>query len=293
IHSPSPPASLAISLSLHTPHAARCLDARAAARGLETQSPEAFEALAGRGITATVGGRSLLVGSARLMQERGVDLAALDEAVAPHIARGATLMFVAADGRALGAIAVGDALRPSASAAIRRLRDVGVEAVMLSGDSRAAAEAVGAELGIERVIAEVLPAQKAEHVESLRAEGHVVAMVGDGVNDAPALAAADVGFAMGGGTDVAVQTAAVTLMRSEPALVAAAIAVSRATARKIRQNLFWAFFYNSIGVPLAALGLLSPMMAGAAMALSSVSVVTNALLLRRAVPRRAPAERAP
>jgi Cu+-exporting ATPase len=152
---------------------------------------------------------------------------------------------------------------------------------MLTGDNRAAAESIGRALGISRVIAEVLPEDKASQVRELQKGGHIVAMVGDGVNDAPALAAADIGFAMGSGSDVAMHTAGVTLMRSTPTLVADAISVSRATTRKIRQNLFWAFAYNTVGIPLAALGFLSPMIAGGAMALSSVSVLGNALLLRR------------
>jgi Cu+-exporting ATPase len=152
---------------------------------------------------------------------------------------------------------------------------------MLTGDNRAAAEAVGRALGVSRVIAEVLPEDKAREIVSLHTQGRTVAMVGDGINDAPALAAADVGFAMGTGTDVAMHTAGVTLMRPEPTLIADAISISRATRRKIRQNLFWAFVYNTVGIPLAASGFLTPMFAGAAMALSSVSVVTNALLLRR------------
>jgi P-type Cu+ transporter len=185
-----------------------------------------------------------------------------------------------APGRVLGLVAFGDAVKPTAAAAVGRLKARGIETVMLTGDNRGAAEAVAAQLGLDRAIAEVLPEGKAEAVAALRGDGRVVAMVGDGINDAPALAAADIGMAMATGTDVAMHTAGVTLMRGDPALVADAIDVSRRTYAKIRQGLFWAFAYNVLGIPLAAAGLLSPVVAGAAMALSSVSVVLNALTLR-------------
>ena len=175
----------------------------------------------------------------------------------------------------------GDAVKPTAAGAIARLRGMGIRTVLLSGDNRAAAGAAAAGLGIDEVQAEILPADKAAAVAALRRDGGVVAMVGDGVNDAPALAAADVGFAMGTGTDVAMQAAGVTLMRGDPALVADAISLSRRTWAKLRQGLFWAFAYNVLGIPVAAAGYLDPMLAGGAMALSSVSVVANALSLRR------------
>jgi P-type Cu+ transporter len=183
--------------------------------------------------------------------------------------------------RLLGIIAAADPVKPSAAAAVRRLRALGLQVMLLTGDNARTAAAVAAAVGIDQVKAGVLPAEKAAEVERLRAAGRHVGMVGDGVNDAPALAAADVGIAMGTGADVAMQTAGITLMRGEPLLIADAIAISRATNAKIRQNLFWAFVYNVIGIPLAAFGLLSPVFAGAAMALSSASVVSNALLLRR------------
>jgi Cu+-exporting ATPase len=181
----------------------------------------------------------------------------------------------------VGLLAFGDAIRPGSARAIARLRALGIRTAMLSGDNRGAAEAVAAQLGVDEVRAELLPEQKSAVIAGWRAEGRVVAMVGDGVNDAPALAAADIGLAMASGTDVAMHTAGITLMRGEPGLVADAIAISRRTWTKIRQNLFWAFVYNLIGLPLAAMGHLDPVIAGGAMALSSVSVVGNALLLRR------------
>ena len=191
------------------------------------------------------------------------------------------MMLVAQGETLLGWLAVSDPVRESAKKAVERLRNAGVSTVMLTGDNPLTAASVAAALGIDRFHAEVMPADKAAEIERLQAAGHKVAMVGDGVNDAPALAAADVSFAMSTGTDVAMHSAGITLMRSEPLLVSDAIDISRATSRKIRQNLFWAFAYNAVGLPLAALGLLNPMLAGAAMALSSVSVVSNALLLRR------------
>src|SRR5690606_38144860 len=178
-------------------------------------------------------------------------------------------------------MAFGDTLKPSAARAVARLHEMGIRSVMLTGDNAGAARAVANTLGLDDFRAEVLPADKARVVGELRADGGKVAMVGDGINDAPALAAADVGIAMGSGTDVAMQTAGITLMRGDPALVADAVSISRRTYRKIQQNLFWAFIYNVIGIPLAAFGILNPIIAGGAMALSSVSVVTNALLLRR------------
>ena len=191
--------------------------------------------------------------------------------------------------QAMALLAFGDEPKPGAAAALAELHARGIRAVMISGDNRGAAEAMARRLGLKpedgEVMAEVLPGDKAQAVRQLRAGGAVVCMVGDGVNDAPALAAADVGMAMGSGTDVAMHAAGVTLMRGDVGLVPAALDISRRTVAKIRQNLFWAFFYNAAGIPLAALGYLSPVLAGAAMALSSVSVMSNALLLRRWTPR--------
>ncbi len=240
-----------------------------------------FRALPGRGVEGRVGDRLLILGTRRLLGERGLNPAALDDRARAAEAVGHTVSWLADRDKVLGFIAFGDNPRPEAQAAVAALRDQGIETVMVTGDGRGAAEAIAARLGISKVFAEVLPGDKADIVGRLRREGRTVAMVGDGVNDAPALAAADVGFAMATGTDVAMHTAGVTLMRGDPRLVPEAIAMSRRTYAKIRQGLFWAFAYNVIGIPLAALGYLSPMLAGGAMALSSVSVVLNALTLRR------------
>jgi len=260
---------------------ARAILLAAAERGVAVASARDFRALPGRGVEAMVGGSRLRVGSPRFLDELGVERALLARRAEAHEAAGATVVWVAADERLLGAIAIGDRVRAGAATAVARLRSRGITTVLLTGDNRRAAEAVARDLGIERVRAELGPEEKAREVAALRAGGKGVAMVGDGVNDAPALAAADVGFAMASGTDVAIHTAGVTLVRADPALVADAVSVSRATVHKIRQNLAWAFGYNVVGIPLAALGYLTPVLAGAAMALSSVSVVASALLLRR------------
>jgi Cu+-exporting ATPase len=218
------------------------------------------------------------------MQELGVDLGALQARAEALQAGGRTVSWLAdvsAAPRLLGLLAFGDRVKDSARDAVAALHAAGVRTLMVTGDNRGSAAAVGRALGIDRVEAEVLPEHKAALVAELKRSGATVAMVGDGLNDAPALAAADVGIAMSTGTDVAMHAAGITLMRGDPALVAAAIDISRRTWRKIRQNLFWAFAYNVVGIPLAAFGLLNPMLAGAAMAFSSVSVVANALGLRR------------
>ncbi|MDY0977249.1 heavy metal translocating P-type ATPase [Massilia sp. CFBP9012] len=261
----------------------------AARQGLALPTASAARALPGRGVEAEVDGATIVLGNRRLMDELGVPAAGGEQ----HEAAGRTVSWLAErrDGRVqvLGLLAFGDRIKPGAPSAVARLKTAGIEPVLLSGDSLGAARTVAQALGIERVHAEVLPADKAQIVTGLRQDGRKVAMVGDGINDAPALAAADVGMAMATGTDVAMHSAGVTLMRGDPRLVADAIAVSRRTYRKIRQNLGWAFIYNVIGLPLAAFGLLDPVLAGAAMALSSVSVVANALLLRRWTPAPAAA----
>jgi Cu+-exporting ATPase len=233
---------------------------------------------------AVVDGRALRLGSSRFMQGLQVPLGPFEARARELQAEGRTVSWLAdvTDGPVLrGLLAFGDRPKAGAAAAIRRLHAQGIRTVLVTGDNRGSADAIARLLGIDTVHAEVLPADKAEVIARLKAGGDRVAMVGDGINDAPALAAADVGIAMGSGTDVAMHAAGITLMRGEPGLVGDAIDISRRTYAKIRQNLFWAFVYNLIGIPLAAFGLLSPVIAGAAMAFSSVSVVSNALLLRR------------
>ncbi len=256
----------------------------AAARGLTPPLATASRTLAGRGVTADLGARRLVLGNRTLMEASGLDTSALAVRAAALEASGHTVSWLAElapEASALGLLAFGDTVRASAAGAVARLRARGVRVAMLTGDNAGAAAAVASGLGIDDVRAGLLPADKQDAVTGLRAAGAVVAMVGDGVNDAAALAAADIGMAMATGTDVAISAAGITLMRADPALVPDAIDIARRTWAKIRQGLFWAFAYNAIGIPLAALGLLSPVLAGAAMALSSLSVVGNALLLRR------------
>ena len=257
-----------------------------------------FENLAGRGVRAKVDGHDVLVGTRRLLDEHGVPLGDLAESADRLLGEGKTLMLVAVDGKAVGVIAAADTVRPSAARAITELRELGIEPVMMTGDNRRTAEAVAQQLGIVRVFAEVLPEDKANGVRRLQEEGLFVAMVGDGVNDAPALAQAHLGIAIGAGTDVAVETGDIVLMKSDPSDVLTAIELSKATVRKMRQNLFWAAIYNVVAIPIAAgvlypsLGLmLRPEFGALAMSASSITVVSNALLLRREVP--APAQDTP
>ncbi len=275
-------ASAAIQAGSEHPLARAVLDAAAQA-GVTIVRAGGVRAIAGRGMAAEVNGRDLRLGSSRWMEELKVDLSSLSVRAAQLQSEGRTVSWVAdlTDAPLLmGLLAFGDTVKPSAAAAIAALREQGVRSVLVTGDNRGSAQAVAAQVGIDEVRSEVLPEDKAGIIGELKADGASVAMVGDGINDAPALAAADVGIAMSTGTDVAMHAAGITLMRGDPALVADAIDISRRTYVKIRQNLFWAFVYNAVGVPLAAFGLLSPVIAGAAMALSSVSVVTNALMLR-------------
>jgi len=256
---------------------------RAAANGIKLSSVSAFKSLPGRGLSARVDGRDLLIGSRRLMDENDVNLSTLSEAAQAAQADGQTLLWMAVLNPVtlIGLVSLSDTLRSTSAAAVRRLNAAGITTVMLSGDHQESARAIASACNIRTVIADVLPAEKADHIVALQQSGERVAMVGDGLNDAPALAAADVGIAMGSGTDVAMETAGFTLMRSDPRLVSDALDISAKTYAKIRQNLFWAFVYNIIALPLAAFGFLSPVIAGAAMALSSVSVVSNSLLLKR------------
>ncbi|MXW23755.1 MAG: copper-translocating P-type ATPase, partial [Chloroflexi bacterium] len=277
-------------------------------RALDLAWPGDFRAEPGMGVVANVEGRTIVAGNAALLEAEGVDLEALNELAAEAAARGETPLLVAIDGNLAGLVTVADPLRPSTRAAVARLQALGIEPVMLTGDRRETAEAIAGEAGIERVVAEVLPDGKVEAVRALQDEGRHVAMAGDGINDAPALAQADVGVAMGGGSDVALEAAPVTLMRADLGGVASAIALSRATMRTMRLNLVWAFGYNTLLIPVAAglgyvalallfddasvpvvlrpifgeHGFLNPIVAAAAMALSSVSVMANSLRLRGA-----------
>lgn len=258
------------------------------AQDLEPVAVEEFEAISGAGVRGRVAGRACLIGNRRLMDENGIAVDALQDEVERRACEGETPMFVACEGRLLGIISVADRVRDEAAEAVRRLHELDIEVVMLTGDNRDTAEAVAARIGIDRVLAEVLPGDKRDEVARLQQQGRVVAMVGDGINDAPALALADVGIAIGQGTDVAVEAADIALLRSSPSSVADAVALSRATLHNIWQNLFGAFVYNTLGIPVAAgvlypfFGiLLSPVIAAAAMSMSSVTVVSNALRLRR------------
>ena len=279
--------ALAAAVQAGSEHAlARAVVAAADARELARLPASEVAALAGRGVAARVGGRALRLGSSRLMDELGVDRGELLARAEAFAREGRTVSWLAeidagGEARLLGLFAFGDRLKPAAAEAVRRLRARGLATVLVTGDNRGAADVAARALGIGDVRAEVLPEAKAAIVEALKAGGGRVAMVGDGINDAPALAAADVGIAMATGTEIAMHAAGITLMRGDPALVADAIEISHRTVAKIRQNLFWAFVYNAVGIPLAAFGLLSPVVAGAAMAASSVSVIGNALLLRR------------
>ncbi|MBX3358893.1 MAG: copper-translocating P-type ATPase [Phycisphaeraceae bacterium] len=280
---------VAASAERHSEHPlAAAIVREAAARGVSLSEPERFEAIVGHGVEAVVDGRAVLVGNAAMLEQRGIKVT-LGGRAEELAGQGRTPMFVAVDGREAGIVAVADTVRPESKGAIAAMHGMGLRVVMLTGDNRRVAEAVASSVAVDQVFAEVLPKDKAEHVRSLQSEGHVVAMVGDGINDAPALTQADVGMAIGTGTDVAMESADITLMRGDLRAVAGAIRLSRATMRTIRQNLFWAFIYNTIGIPIAAgvlypvTGwLLSPIIASGAMAFSSVSVVLNSLRLRHA-----------
>jgi Cu+-exporting ATPase len=269
---------------------AKAVVAEASRREINLLPATAVKALPGRGVQADVDGVTVYLGNKRLMHDIGVSTGALEDLAARHESAGRTVSWLAVKAgnqmALTGLLAFGDTLKKTAQEAVARLRAMGIVVTMLTGDNAGSARAVGAAVGIDDIKAELLPADKASTIAELAHTGHKVAMVGDGINDAPALAAADVGIAMGSGTDVAMHTAGITLMRGDPRLVADAIDISQKTYRKIRQNLGWAFVYNVVGIPLAALGYLNPVIAGAAMALSSVSVISNALLLRRWQPQR-------
>ena len=260
----------------------------AAEQGLAATVADRFQAIPGKGIEASIEGREVLLGNESLLNERGVAAGPLAARWAELASAGKTPMFIAVGGKAAGIVAVADLPKPSSARAVKTMREMGLEVIMLTGDNRRTAQAVAALVGVDRVLAEVLPKDKAEAVKAIQAEGRRVAMVGDGINDAAALAQADIGIAIGSGTDVAIESADLVLMRDDLEDVPAAIALSRATIRNIKQNLFWAFGYNVLGIPIAAgllhaFGgpLLNPIFAAAAMSMSSVSVVSNALRLRR------------
>jgi len=263
---------------------ARAMLDRAAELAITLPDVTDFQSHTGSGVTATVAGSRVACGNIGLLHECGIEPVEPERAHELE-ARANTVVWVAVDGQVVGMIAIADLLRPEAIEAVAALRRLGAHTLMLSGDAERVAAHIGDEVGVDESRGLVRPDQKAQAVEELHAKGYIVGMIGDGINDAPALAAADVGIAMGTGTDIAMETAGITLMRPDPRLVAAAISASRATFRKIRQNLFWAFIYNVVGIPLAASGILTPTLAGAAMALSSVSVVSNSLLLRRWRPK--------
>lgn len=261
---------------------------RATDKGLELCKLDNFDSLTGRGIEATINGQSVLTGNRKLMDERGISLSVLEEKSDQLASEGKTPMYVAFDGKLAGIIAVADVVKASSKAAIEILKKMGIEVVMITGDNKKTAFAIAKQVGIDRILAEVLPRDKSNEVKKLQSEGRKVAMVGDGINDAPALVQADIGIAIGSGTDVAIESADIVLMRSDLMDVPTAISLSKQTIRNIKQNLFWAFGYNVVGIPIAAgilymFGgpLLNPIFAAAAMSLSSVSVLTNALRLKK------------
>jgi len=260
---------------------------RAASKSaLELSAIDEFRSHTGRGVSGRIGGAQVLVGNQFFMADNGFETPVSESPTNSWENEGKTVIWVARSGELLGALALADPLRLESGAAILELKALGVRTLLISGDSERVSKEIGRQVGVDITKGGVKPDDKALEVDALKSQGYCVGMIGDGVNDAPALAAADVGIAIGTGSDVAMETASITLMRPDPSLVAASISVSRATWNKIRQNLFWAFIYNVIGIPLAAVGFLSPTLAGAAMAMSSVSVVTNSLFLKRWTPRQ-------
>lgn len=254
-------------------------------QGITVEPTTAFEAVPGQGIRAQVDGQQIVLGNRKLLQEAGVSLSAAETPLQQFEAQGKTAMLLAINSRLSGIFAVADTVKSHAPEAIARLKRMGIAVIMLTGDNARTAHAIAQQLGIDRVLAEVQPGQKADVIKQLQTEGKVVAMVGDGINDAPALAQADIGIAIGSGTDVAIETGGIVLIKDDLRDVVTALQLSKKTMSKIKQNLFWAFAYNTALIPLAAAGFLNPILAGAAMALSSVSVVTNSLTLRRFRPR--------
>lgn len=243
--------------------------------------PDKFEAVPGKGIIASINGKNVSIGTRKLMLQNNIDIISVEQKLINLETEGKTAMLLSVDNKLEGIIAVADTLKESSKEAIEELQKMGIEVFMITGDNKTTAKAIASQVNIQNVLAEVLPENKADEVEKLKAQGKIVGMVGDGINDAPALATADIGMAIGTGTDVAIEAADITLMRGDLRSIVTAIKLSRKTMIKIKQNLFWAFIYNIIGIPFAALGMLSPIIAGAAMAFSSVSVVTNSLSLKR------------
>jgi len=248
--------------------------------------PAKFEAIPGRGVAAVFDDKNIYIGTRKLMKEKGLDISKIESDIAKLEDEGKTAMLMAVDDRVEAILAVADTVKEHSGEAIEQLLKMGIDVYMITGDNERTAKAIAKQVGITNVLAEVLPENKAEEVEKLKKQGRIVGMVGDGINDAPALATADIGMAIGTGTDVAMEAADITLMRGDLRAIPTAIKLSRRTMRKIKQNLFWAFIYNIIGIPFAAFGLLSPIIAGAAMAFSSVSVVTNSLSLKRYDPEK-------
>jgi Cu+-exporting ATPase len=273
----------AASLEKNSEHPlARAVLEEAESRDIDLSEVEDFEAVTGKGIRGTIDGKAVLVGTRKLLDEEGADYEALSDAVTGIEEGGATSMLVSVDGRAIGALGLADTLKDNSQPAIQELQRMGFEVAMITGDNERTARAIADKVGIDRVLAEVLPDEKTAEIRRLQEEVGMVAMVGDGINDAPALTQADVGIAIGSGTDIAIESADITLVRGELGAVISAVKLSRATFRKIKQNLFWAFGYNMVAIPVAMLGLLHPAIAEAAMAFSSVSVVSNSSLLQRA-----------
>jgi len=254
---------------------------RATMMGLSIPDAETFEAIPGHGIKVRISGDDVFIGNRRLMETMKIPIGNKEAAIAGLEERGNTVMIVAKSGQLVGLIAVADTLKEHAAEVISGLKNEKVDVIMLTGDNERTAKAIGSRVGIKSIIANVLPGDKAKVVKDLQANGKVVAMVGDGINDSPALAQSDIGIAIGSGSDVAKETGGIILVSDDLRDVIRGIKLSRATMRKIKQNLFWAFIYNSIGIPIAAFGLLNPIIAAAAMALSSLSVVTNSALLKR------------
>jgi Cu+-exporting ATPase len=274
-------------------------------RGIDLEQPTNFQVVPGQGIVATVGSTVVAIGNSVMMASRGIARGDTEAGASELATQGKTPVYIAADDTLIGIVAIADTIKPEAAEVVAKLREMGLEPVMLTGDNRRTAEAIAQQLGITRVVADVLPQDKSAKIKELQAEGLMVAMVGDGINDAPALAQADIGIAMGTGTDVAMESAGVTLLRGDLHGLLTTFNLSRATIRTIRQNLFWAFFYNTALIPIATgafypvfttwlngvpsglefmfgeLGFLNPMLAAGAMAFSSVSVVSNSLRLRR------------